>query len=183
MPLFCFVKPIAHGEPSLEVYPTGGSGVHPVSLVFPIDSPVGLPKVSALMSKALEEGCEVMLDFEKLAKVASTAAAVLPAVAQDVDSGEVLFIGYVNELALQTAMRERLATFWSTSRDELWIKGKTSGDYLELVDVRVNCEQNSILYRVRSKGAGACHTKGPDGKARSGCYYRNLRADGTLEFS
>ncbi|MBC9866557.1 MAG: phosphoribosyl-AMP cyclohydrolase [Opitutae bacterium] len=135
------------------------------------------------MSKALEEGCEVMLDFEKLAKVASTAAAVLPAVAQDVDSGEVLFIGYVNELALQTAMRERLATFWSTSRDELWIKGKTSGDYLELVDVRVNCEQNSLLYRVRSKGAGACHTKGPDGKARSGCYYRNLRADGTLEFS
>ena len=135
------------------------------------------------MSKALEEGCEVMLDFEKLAKVASTAAAVLPAVAQDVDSGEVLFIGYVNELALQTAMRERLATFWSTSRDELWIKGKTSGDYLELVDVRVNCEQNSLLYRVRSKGVGACHTKGPDGKARSGCYYRNLRADGTLEFS
>ena len=135
------------------------------------------------MSKALEEGCEVMLDFEKLAKVASTAAAVLPAVAQDVDSGEVLFIGYVNELALQTAMRERLATFWSTSRDELWIKGKTSGDYLELVDVRVNCEQNSLLYRVRSKGVGACHTKGPDGKARSGCYYRSLRADGTLEFS
>ncbi len=135
------------------------------------------------MSKALEEGCELMLDFGKLTKVASTAAAVVPAVAQNVDSGEVLFIGYANELALQTAMREGLATFWSTSRNELWIKGKTSGDYLELVDVRVNCEQNSLLYRVRLKGGGACHTKGPDRKARSGCYYRRLKSDGTLEFS
>ena len=135
------------------------------------------------MSKALEEGCELMLDFGKLTKVASTAAAVVPAVAQNVDSGEVLLIGYVNELALQTAMREGLATFWSTSRNELWIKGKTSGDYLELVDVRVNCEQNSLLYRVRLKGGGACHTKGSDGKARSGCYYRRLKSDGTLEFS
>jgi len=135
------------------------------------------------MSKALEEGCELMLDFGKLTKVASTAAAVVPAVAQNVDSGEVLLIGYVNELALQTALREGLATFWSTSRNELWIKGKTSGDYLELVDVRVNCEQNSLLYLVRLKGGGACHTKGPDGKARSGCYYRRLRSDGTLEFS
>lgn len=135
------------------------------------------------MSMALEEGCELMLDFGKLTKVASTAAAVVPAVAQNVDSGEVLIIGYVNELALQTAMREGLATFWSTSRNELWIKGKTSGDYLELVDVRVNCEQNSLLYRVRLKGGGACHTKGPDGKARSGCYYRRLKSDGTLEFS
>ena len=135
------------------------------------------------MSKELEEGCELMLDFGKLTKVASTAAAVVPAVAQNVDSGEVLFIGYVNELALKTAMREGLATFWSTSRNELWIKGKTSGDYLELVDVRVNCEQNSLLYRVRLKGGGACHTKGSDGKARSGCYYRRLNSDGTLEFS
>lgn len=135
------------------------------------------------MSKALEEGCELMLDFGKLTKVASTAAAVVPAVAQNADSGEVLIIGYVNEFALQTAMREGLATFWSTSRNELWIKGKTSGDYLELVDVRVNCEQNSLLYRVRLKGGGACHTKGPDGKARSGCYYRRLKSDGTLEFS
>lgn len=124
-----------------------------------------------------------MLDFGKLTKVASTVAGVVPAVAQDVDSGEVLIIGYVNEVALLTALREGLATFWSTSRNVLWIKGKTSGDYLELVEVRVNCEQNSLLYRVRTKGGGACHTKGPDGKARSGCYYRRLRADGTLEFS
>ena len=134
------------------------------------------------MSKALEEGSELMLDFGKLRKVASTDAEAVSAVAQDVDSGEVLLVGYVNKVALQTALEEGLATFWSTSRNELWIKGKTSGDYLELVEVRVNCEQNSILYRVRLKGAGSCHTKGSDGKARLGCYYRRIRPDGTLEF-
>ena len=75
-----------------------------------------------------------------------------------------------------------MATFWSSSRNELWIKGKTSGDYLEIHEIRVNCEQNSILYKVRPKGKGACHTKNASGRSRPGCYYRKLNADGTLEF-
>ena len=65
--------------------------------------------------------------------------------------------------------------------DELWVKGATSGDTLKLVEVRVNCEQNSLLYLVRPLGQGACHTKGVDGKARPSCYYRRLN-DGKLEF-
>ena len=100
--------------------------------------------------------------------------------AQDVDSGEVLIVGYANELALRTALKEGMATFWSTSRNELWIKGKTSGDYLELIEVRVNCEQNSILYRVRLKGKGSCHTKDTQGNPRHGCYYRRI-APGTSD--
>lgn len=134
------------------------------------------------MSQALEEGNELSLDFTKLKKIASGQADVIPAVAQDVDTGEVLIIGYVNELALATALREKKATFWSTSRNELWIKGKTSGDYLELLETRVNCEQNSIVYRVRLKGKGSCHTKDATGVARHGCYYRRLRDDMSLEF-
>jgi phosphoribosyl-AMP cyclohydrolase len=129
----------------------------------------------------LEEGSGLRLDFTKLRKIAAGREDVIPAVAQDAATGEVLILGYVNALALETALRERKATFWSTSRNELWIKGLTSGDFLELLEVRVNCEQNSILYRVRPAGQGACHTKGKDGRARSGCYYRRLRADGTLE--
>ncbi|MSS98982.1 MAG: phosphoribosyl-AMP cyclohydrolase [Opitutia bacterium] len=129
---------------------------------------------------ALEEGTVLRLDFGKLRKIASGQADVIPAVAQDAQTGEVLIVGYVNELALQTALREKKATFWSTSRNELWIKGLTSGDFLELIEVRVNCEQNSILYKVRPAGQGACHTK-ENGKARSGCYYRRLKADGSLE--
>ncbi|MFT5468397.1 MAG: phosphoribosyl-AMP cyclohydrolase [Verrucomicrobiales bacterium] len=134
------------------------------------------------MSKEIEEGQQLKLDFTKLQKIAATGSEVVPAVAQDADSGEVLIVGYANQLALDTALKEKMATFWSTSRNELWIKGKTSGDFLELIEVRVNCEQNSILYKVRMAGAGSCHTKGADGKARLGCYYRRLNADGSLEF-
>lgn len=134
------------------------------------------------MSKALEEGLELNLDFTKLKKVANCGEDVLPAIAQDAKTGELLIVGYANQLALDTARAEGLATFWSTSRNELWIKGKTSGDTLKLVEIRVNCEQNSILYLVEPRGAGACHTKGKDGHARSGCYYRKLENDGALSF-
>ena len=129
----------------------------------------------------LEEGTQLALDFTKLKKVAVCDEGLVPAVAQDADTGEVLIVGYANELALKTTIDQGMATFWSTSRNELWIKGKTSGDYLEIVEVCVNCEQNSLLYRVRPKGAGACHTKGTNGSARSGCYYRVLW-DGSLSF-
>jgi len=128
----------------------------------------------------LEEGTDIRLDFEKLGKVAQSDHPVIPAAVQDVDSKAVLLIGYVNEQALQYALENRVATFWSTSRNELWIKGKTSGDVLELIDVRVNCEQNSLLYLVRLKGGGSCHTT-ENGQSRYGCYYRSL-GNGTLTF-
>ena len=130
----------------------------------------------------LEEGTTLNLDFKKLKKVANCGENIIPAVAQDANTGEVLIVGYANETALNTARKEKMATFWSTSRNELWIKGKTSGDYLEIVEICVNCEQNSILYRVIPKGKGACHTKDKNGRARTGCYYRTLTNKGTLEF-
>lgn len=133
------------------------------------------------MSREIEEGLELRLDFAKLKKIAQSSEDVIPAVAQCADTGEVLIVGYVNKLALDTAVREGMATFWSTSRNELWIKGKTSGDFLELVDVLVNCEQNSIVYRVRLKGKGSCHTKDKNGIARRGCYYRKIKCkDGKI---
>ena len=121
----------------------------------------------------LEEGTRAQLDFAKLRKIAETGQAVLPVVLQHADTGEVLFIGYANERALAETLRVRQAVLWSTSRNELWHKGATSGDWLDLVDVRVNCEQNSLLYRVRPR-AGVCHTKDATGKARKQCYYRVL---------
>ena len=122
----------------------------------------------------LENGTILSLDFRKLSKVAACGEDLIPAVAQDAETGEVLIVGYANQLALDTTLKEGMATFWSSSRNELWIKGKTSGDYLEIIEVRVNCEQNSILYRVRPKGQGACHVKDENGVARKGCYYRVL---------
>src|SRR5690606_42550 len=89
----------------------------------------------------LEEGTALRLDYGKLQKVAATGSQVVPVVLQDADSGEVLFIGYANEEALAATLERGSAVLWSTSRNELWHKGATSGDVLELVDVRVNCEQ------------------------------------------
>lgn len=133
------------------------------------------------MSKELEEGKGLAIDYTKLAKVASCGD-IIPAVAQDVESGEVLIVGYVNQLALETAQKEKKVTFWSTSRNELWIKGLTSGDYLELDEIRVNCEQNSVLYRCRLVGKGSCHTKDENGVSRHGCYYRKINENNELEF-
>ena len=131
----------------------------------------------------LEEGHELALDFTKLKKVADCGENLVPAVAQDASTGEVLIVGYANQLALETTLKEGMATFWSTSRNELWIKGKTSGDYLQLVEVRVNCEQNSLLYKVKPVGKGACHTKNENGSPRSGCYYRAIDNNNKLIFS
>ena len=134
------------------------------------------------MSKELEEGPVLTLDFSKLKKVAESAQPVLPVAVQDVDSKEVLLIAYVNELALQQSIETKLATFWSTSRQELWVKGKTSGDLLELHEIRVNCEQNSLLFLVRQLGKGVCHTRDANGKTRPTCYYRTVEA-GELRFN
>ena len=133
------------------------------------------------MSKALEEGYELRLDFAKVNKVAQGGAAVLPVAVQDAESKELLIIAYANEAALRHTLEHGIATFWSTSRNELWIKGATSGDTLQIVEVRVNCEQNSLLYLVRPQGVGACHTKDAAGKARPSCYYRRIQ-DGQLAF-
>ena len=129
----------------------------------------------------LEEGESLSLDFEKLHKVVQCGQNLIPAVAQDVDSRQVLMVGYVNREAFQYALRSGVATFWSSSRNELWIKGSTSGEYLKLMETRVNCEQNSILYLVRIACQGACHTKWQDGNPRKSCYYRRVTREHTLE--
>ena len=131
-------------------------------------------------AQRLEEGAELLLDFDKLRKVAQCSEAMMPVAVQDVDTGEVLIVAYVNEIALRYTLEHGVAAFWSTSRDKLWVKGETSGDTLQLVEVRANCEQNSLLYLVRPLGEGACHTKGADGKSRPSCYYRRVK-DGKLE--
>ena len=128
----------------------------------------------AISHHDLEEGTQFHLDFEKLRKVSQTDHPVVPVAVQDIDSKAVLLIGYANEQALEYTLENRIATFWSTSRNELWIKGATSGDSLKLIDVRVNCEQNSLLYLVRLQGGGSCHTKDND-QARYGCYYRSIQ--------
>lgn len=129
----------------------------------------------------LEEGSELRLDYRRLRRHGAAERDLLPVVLQNADSGDVLYIGFANEEALRETLATRTAVLWSASRGELWRKGATSGDVLDLVEVRVNCEQNSLLYRVRPR-AGVCHTRDEQGRTRPFCYYRRIGERGELEF-
>lgn len=134
-----------------------------------------------LSSDLIENSQELMVDFEKLKKVATAGEPVVPVAVQDVKTKEILIIAYANEKALRYTLENRQAAFWSTSRNELWVKGKTSGDVLTIVEVRINCEQNSLVYIVEMLGKGSCHVKNEKGDTRFGCYYRRIAGD-SLEF-
>jgi phosphoribosyl-AMP cyclohydrolase len=127
----------------------------------------------------LEEGNALQLDFSKLAKASSKCPDIIPVAVQNIDTKEVILVAYTNLQALKLAFQTRTAVFWSTSRNELWEKGKTSGEVFELLEAYVNCEQNSLLYKVRPKKGGICHTKNRKDQARN-CYYRRINLD-TLE--
>lgn len=121
----------------------------------------------------LEESAHLQVDWSKLEALAGKGLGVVPVAVQNADTREVILVVYVNQQALDESIRTKTATFWSTSRDELWVKGKTSGDTFELLEIRVNCEQNSMLYVVLPRRQNICHTQNQQGKARN-CFYRRL---------
>jgi phosphoribosyl-ATP pyrophosphohydrolase/phosphoribosyl-AMP cyclohydrolase len=85
------------------------------------------------------------------------ARGLVPVVAQDADSGEVLMLAWANRDALEATLETRQGHYWSRSRQELWRKGATSGHLQEVVEVRLDCDADAVLYRVRQTGP-ACHT-------------------------
>jgi len=125
------------------------------------------------IAEELEEGKELRLDFNKLKQAVKKSPAIIPVSVQDFNTKEVILIAYTNKEAFEKSVKTRIATFWSTSRNELWIKGETSGNVYELNAIYVNCEQNSLVYLVSPKAGGICHTYNAKGKARN-CYYRKL---------
>ena len=121
-----------------------------------------------MSKKELEEGNALNIDFEKRGGLAT-------AIVQDVRDGQILMLAYINKEALEETLKSSMATFWSTSRNELWKKGATSGDFLKIIDIFVDCDQDAVVYRVEPQGQGACHTKDlATGKARKSCFYRRV---------
>jgi phosphoribosyl-AMP cyclohydrolase len=106
-----------------------------------------------------------------LDEVVFDAAGLVPVIAQDEQNGQVLMLAWANRAALQQTLQTGLATYFSRSRGRLWCKGETSGHTQQVSDIRLDCDGDAILYRVRQVGAGACHT----GRAR--CFYRRLEGD------
>ncbi len=124
----------------------------------------------------LEERAELNLQFEKR-------GGLLPVAVQESSSGRLLMIASVNREALEYSLKNRQAAFWSTSRNELWVKGLTSGNTLILDKIFVDCDQDALVYKVTLEGSGVCHTKDENGTHRKACFYRSLNFDSKkLEF-
>ena len=100
---------------------------------------------------------------------------LIPAIAQDIKTGKVLMLAYMNKEALETTLEEGRACYWSRSRQELWRKGSTSGDIQIVREVLVDCDLDTILLLVDQQGEGACHTK------KWSCFFRRINQEGALE--
>ncbi|GAB3032408.1 phosphoribosyl-AMP cyclohydrolase [Natronobiforma cellulositropha] len=99
---------------------------------------------------------------------------LVPAVAQDAETGEVLMLAYVSAEALERTRESGLAHYYSRSRDQLWQKGKTSGHVQRVEEIRVDCDADTLLYVVEQE-AGACHT------GHRSCFYRTLEGENVGE--
>ena len=94
---------------------------------------------------------------------------LLTAVVEDADTAETLMVAHMNAAALDATLDSGMATFWSRSRGELWRKGATSGNVLRVAELRIDCDQDAVLVRVRAEGDGvACHT------GRRSCFSRSI---------
>ena len=118
----------------------------------------------------VEETNELKLDFKKITRMIGQE--VIPVAIQNVNTKEIILVAYTNEQAMLESIKLRRLVLWSTSRNELWYKGKTSGNEFELIEILVNCEQNSLVYKVRPLKGNICHTsyKG----VANNCFYRRI---------
>ena len=90
------------------------------------------------------------IDFEK-------GGGLVPAIIQDAETKNVLMLGYMNQESLDKTMATGKVTFWSRSRNELWTKGETSGNFLDLIDIKSDCDNDTLLVKVHPHGP-TCHT-------------------------
>ena len=93
---------------------------------------------------------------------------LVPVVAQDVESGRLLMQAWVNRESLQASVEEGRAVYWSSSRSKLWRKGEESGNMQKLVDVYMDCDNDTLCFKVQQIGGIACHT------GRESCFFQKL---------
>ena len=98
------------------------------------------------------------------------------AVIQHHETGQVLMVGYMNEESLEVTLRERKACFWSRSRNKLWLKGETSGNFLNVKEVRTDCDADALVIQCDPVGP-TCHTN------ETSCFYRLVDFDGKVTLS
>jgi phosphoribosyl-AMP cyclohydrolase len=107
----------------------------------------------------------ITLDFSK------NKSGLIPAIAQDYRTNEVLMLAYINEEAFKKTIETGKAHYWSRSRNTIWLKGETSGHIQEIHDILVDCDADTVVYKVEQIGGAACH------KGYSSCFYRLVDGD------
>lgn len=107
----------------------------------------------------------ISLNFDK------TKDGLLPAIVQDHQTNEVLMLAYINKLAWEKTLETGKAHYWSRSRNQLWLKGETSGHVQNIHDILIDCDEDTVIYKVEQLGGAACHT------GHRSCFYRQLDGD------
>jgi phosphoribosyl-AMP cyclohydrolase len=107
----------------------------------------------------------VELDFTKL-------DGLVPAIAQDWQTGEVLMVAFMNKESWELTLKTGIMHYWSRSRSKLWKKGESSGNIQEVKELRIDCDEDCVLAKVRQIGDAACHT------GYRSCFYRVVEAGG-----
>lgn len=110
----------------------------------------------------------LQLDFSK------SQDGLIPAIAQDWQTGEVLMLAYINQEAWQKTLATGIATYWTRSRKKLWIKGESSGNIQRVKEILVDCDLDTVIFKIEQVGGAACH------EGYRSCFFRRLEADGTL---
>jgi phosphoribosyl-AMP cyclohydrolase len=93
----------------------------------------------------------IRLNFEKC-------GGLIPTIVQDFETGEVFMLAFMNEKAWQETLNTGQATYWSRTRQELWVKGQTSGNVQLVKEIRIDCDDDTVLLKVEQVGGAACHT-------------------------
>lgn len=109
----------------------------------------------------------IELNFSK------NADGLIPAIAQDAETGEVLMLAYMNEAAWKKTLETGVATYWSRSRQSFWIKGESSGNTQEVREILVDCDEDTVVLKVKQVGGAACHL------GYRSCFFRSV-LDGKL---
>jgi phosphoribosyl-AMP cyclohydrolase len=107
----------------------------------------------------------ISLNFTK------TADGLLPAIVQDYQTSEVLMLAYINTLAWEKTLATGKAHYWSRSRKKLWLKGETSGHVQKIHQILVDCDEDTVVFKVEQLGGAACHT------GHRSCFFRQLEGD------
>jgi phosphoribosyl-AMP cyclohydrolase len=106
----------------------------------------------------------IQLDFKKT-------GGLIPAIAQDAATGEVLMLAFINQESWEKTLATGEAHYWSRSRQELWHKGGTSGNVQKIKAIHVDCDDDTVLFKVEQVGGAACHT------GMKSCFYRRVEGD------